>query len=122
MMVIRFDHISLFVSDLEKSMDFYSHFLKLKQIDRPAFDFPGAWYQLGPDVQLHLIAGREKHSVVSGSRKNHFALLVEDIFDLEQKAIQRGLSYVGPKKRPDGAWQLFVQDPDGYFIEFGTPL
>jgi len=121
-MIIQFDHISLFVSDLDASKDFYKSVLGLEEIPRPAFDFPGAWFQLANDVQLHLIAGKEKQTEETGSRKNHFALLVHDIFKAEQKAKDFGLNYIGPKKRPDGAWQLFIADPDGYFIEFGTPL
>lgn len=120
-MILQFDHISLFVSDLEASKTFYKNMLLLEEIPRPAFDFPGTWFQLAPGVQLHLIAGKEKPVENTGSRKNHFALLVKDIFETEQKAKEFGLGYVGPKKRPDGAWQLFVADPDGYYIEFSTP-
>jgi len=121
-MILQFDHISLFVSDLEKSKTFFSQVLELYEIPRPAFDFPGAWFQLAPNVQLHLIAGREKPAIETGSRKNHFAVLVKDIFEAEQKAKDFGLTYVGPKRRPDGAWQLFIADPDGHYIEFSTPL
>lgn len=120
-MIIQFDHISLFVSNLAASKTFYISVLELEEIPRPAFDFPGAWFQLAPHVQLHLIAGKEKPVEGAGSRKNHFAVLVKDIFHTEQKAKEFGLSYVGPKKRPDGAWQLFIADPDGYYIEFSTP-
>jgi hypothetical protein len=24
---------------------------------------------------------------------------------------------MGPKQRPDGMWQIFIQDPDGHYIE-----
>jgi lactoylglutathione lyase len=27
------------------------------------------------------------------------------------------VNFMGPKQRPDGIWQIFVQDPDGHYIE-----
>lgn len=47
-------HVSLPVSDLQRSIAFYSDILCLKKIERPAFDFEGAWYEIG-EGQLHLI-------------------------------------------------------------------
>jgi glyoxylase I family protein len=47
-------HVSISVSDLAGARHFYGHVLGLREIARPAFDFPGAWYELG-DRQLHLI-------------------------------------------------------------------
>jgi len=31
---------------------------------------------------------------------------------------QAELEFLGPKLRPDGVQQIFLQDPDGYWIEF----
>ena len=45
-------HVSIPITDLEHSKKFYGEILGLKEIDRPPFDFPGDWYQVG-DRQLH---------------------------------------------------------------------
>ena len=50
-----FHHISLPVRDVSRSVAFYRDILGLTQIDRPNFNFQGAWFALGPDQQLHLI-------------------------------------------------------------------
>lgn len=109
-------HISIHVADVEKSIDFYKNALCLPMLPRPKFDFDGAWFMLGSEQQLHLIAGRE-NAVHSASRGNHFALQVTSIKEVEIHFKALNISYCAPKQRPDGVWQLFVKDPDGYFIE-----
>ncbi|MBI3636955.1 MAG: VOC family protein [Candidatus Rokubacteria bacterium] len=51
----NFSHVSLLVSDVDRAKVFYTGLLGLREIARPAFDFPGAWYSLGNDLALHLI-------------------------------------------------------------------
>jgi hypothetical protein len=83
---------------------------------RPDFDFPGAWFQLGPVQQLHLIGDRQQ-PVHAHPRGNHFALRVASIQDVAQELRRKKVDFMGPKQRPDGMWQIFVQDPDGHYIE-----
>lgn len=111
------DHISIWVSDLDGALRFYTA-LGFRQMARPAFDFAGAWLEITPTFQLHLIAGRQEEPHFGGSRQNHFALLVPDF----QKAVAvlTPLNCIirGPKQRPDGQWQVFINDPDSYTWEF----
>lgn len=110
------NHVAIYVADVEKSIKFYTEILGLKELPRPAFDFPGAWFQLGMEQELHLI-GIRTEPVVSGSRSNHFALEVVDLHAWEDHLIQKNATYRPPKPRPDGILQIFLQDPDGYWIE-----
>ncbi|MDH5379608.1 MAG: VOC family protein [Cyclobacteriaceae bacterium] len=109
------DHISLHVADLEKSIWFYGKVLLLKQKDRPAFNFQGAWFQVGPQ-EIHLIAGREK-PVNSHSRGTHLALEIDSIDAFRAHALPLWESIDAPKTRPDGIHQQFLSDPDGFRIE-----
>ena len=52
------NHVALHVADLEASMEFYGETLGLELIERPAFDFPGAWYRLG-EAQEILEVGKD---------------------------------------------------------------
>lgn len=115
MIVAGIDHYSIWVTDLKKSIDFYSNVLKLEQIKRPEFDFPGAWFALGAQ-QLHLISGRSER-ITSGSRKNHLAIKVDSVGKATDLLRTSDCIVKGPKKRPDGYWQLFIVDPDGYYLE-----
>jgi len=114
--IVELNHVALHVNDLNKSMDFYSSELKLSSIERPNFNFKGAWYAIG-NQQLHLIEGHVGKAD-SFNRGNHFAVKVESIKETETFLIQQSVDYVGPKSRPDGAQQIFIKDPDGYYIEF----
>ena len=109
-------HISIHVADVKKSINFYKNALCLSMLPRPTFDFDGAWFALGSAQQLHLIAGRED-TVHSASRGNHFALQVKSIRHAALHFKTLNIEYRSPKQRPDGVWQLFLKDPDGYFIE-----
>lgn len=111
------DHVALYVQDVDKTVDFYKNVLELPQIPRPAFSFPGAWFQLGASQELHIIGGRD-HPVYGQSRGNHFALAVESIQETERFLQQKNYPHGAPRQRPDGIWQLYIQDPDGYCIEF----
>lgn len=114
--VLELNHVALHVQDVARSCHFYGHLLALPPLPRPAFDFPGAWFALGPRQQLHLIGDRT-HAVYSHHRGNHFALKVASIADTEAYLRAKGIVFMGPKQRPDGMWQIFLTDPDGYVLE-----
>jgi catechol 2,3-dioxygenase-like lactoylglutathione lyase family enzyme len=120
MRFLQLDHVAIHVTDVEKSCEFYENVLKLEPIPRPAFSFPGAWFQLGERQELHLIGGREDE-VRSHHRGTHYALMVDDIDQWEKHFQDTGFEYVPRKTRPDGAYQIYVADPDGYYIELCTP-
>ena len=111
------NHIALHVADLEASMEFYGQVLGFEAIPRPGFSFPGAWYRLGESQELHLIGGRDG-AVNSDKRGTHFALGVESIEEVERVLAERGLVHSPRRSRPDGVAQIFVEDPDGYWVEF----
>ena len=91
--------------------------LGLEKIKRPDFDFPGEWYRLGSTQELHLIAGRND-KVNSSKRGNHFALGVKNMDLAESFLKERGIPFTVRQTRPDGAFQIYCEDPDGYWIEF----
>jgi catechol 2,3-dioxygenase-like lactoylglutathione lyase family enzyme len=115
---LQLNHVALHVADVPTSEKFYREVLQLESIPRPGFTFPGAWFRLGSDQELHLIGDRIQ-PVHSHNRGNHYALLVDDI-----DAWERHFQLIGaPSRRqlrPDGAHQVYVTDPDGHVIELCT--
>lgn len=119
------DHVTIVVKDLEATRRFYVDGLGMQEVPRPGFDFRGKWFQAGP-TQIHLIeeyersgpAGLLKPPHLASSRTHHFAFSVPDGHAAAERARELGLKIVdGPKQRPDGAVQVFLEDPDGHVVE-----
>ncbi len=120
MRIHELNHVAIHVADVERSNKFFREVLRLEQLPRPAFAFPGAWFRLGAGQELHLI-GRRDEPVSPSNRNNHFALRVDDIIAWEEHVRNIGAEFRPKKQRPDGAWQVFLRDPDGHFIELFQP-
>jgi catechol 2,3-dioxygenase-like lactoylglutathione lyase family enzyme len=115
MKITQLNHVALHVADLERSCRFYRDVLGLEPMPRPAFDFDGAWFRIGRDQELHLIARAPEND--SPPRERHYALLVDSFAAAEERLRGLGQSFRGPQVRPDGALQLFLRDPDGHVVE-----
>jgi len=120
MNILELNHVAIHITDVARSADFYQRVLRLEPIPRPAFSFPGAWFRLGANQELHLIANYGA-PFSTNNRNNHFALRVDDLDKWEQHLRGVGANFAPRKRRPDGAWQVFLQDPDGQTVELFTP-
>lgn len=119
MRILELNHVAIHVEDVEKSCDFYSTVMRLERLPRPAFDFPGAWFRLGTQQELHIIGDRQQ-PVLSNNRGNHFALRARELAPWAEHFRNLGVEFRGPVRRPDGAMQIFVRDVDGHVIELFT--
>lgn len=118
MKILQLNHVALHVANLEASEKFYGELLGLPRMPRPAFNFPGTWYRIGVDQELHLIA--REPEVLSIPRERHFAMAIDDATAWKTRLQQAGVEFQGPKPRPDGALQIFLRDPDGHVVELCT--
>lgn len=116
-------HISLNVTDLERSKQFYKEVLCLDEIQRPSFLFRGAWFSIGNSKQqLHLIvhSGETLRTKGLDSRDGHFAIRVasfeETITWLEKKKV----FYKANNNSNSGLPQIFILDPDLNIIELNA--
>jgi hypothetical protein len=48
--------------------------------------------------------------------------MIDDMDAWEAFFSETGVDYLPRRTRPDGAFQIYVTDPDGYFIELCTPV
>ena len=114
----RIDHVAIIVTDLSRSKQFYGEVLGLKEVGRPeSFDFPGAWYEIGPTF-LHLLG---KPAPDAGSPR-HFCLWVTDIRAAASRMEAAGVDVQWNfKHKIPGVDRFFTYDPDGNRIEIQGP-
>lgn len=123
---ISLDHIALHVADVDASMEFYSGVFGLQEI--PAAAKGRRWLSLGGGVALHLLSGRT--DPVANNRSVHFALTSDDLEPILQRLRERHVAwfdFAGQRgavstARSDGVRQIFLRDPDGYWIEVNDAL
>ena len=119
---IVFDHDALLVSDIAKSADFYKNVLFLKEIKSPIDNVDRKWFSLGGHYQLHLI--KEDRPIQKNDVAMHFSVAVDDLDGYIKFLDKKGVAYTNwpttekaVSVRPDNVRQIYVQDPDGYWIE-----
>ncbi len=119
--ITGYNHVALSVKDIESSAKFYREIVGLEAIEVPEnLKAIRAWFKIAPGQELHLLAGRL--DAVSNNDRNgaHFALSIQDANPIEQYLLKIGLPY-HRQQRFDGAWQIYITDPDGYVIELNEP-
>ena len=118
----RINHIAQYVDNLEKSTKFYQHIIGLDTIPNPFNDGRHTWFLIGPKTHLHIISGPDVPK--DRNRNNHLCFSVESIPDFIKHLEANNISYEdwpGNKGkihyRVDGVMQIYLQDPDGYWLE-----
>lgn len=123
---MRMLHTMLRVTDLEKSLAFYQDVLGMKLLRQE--DFPGGRFTLafvgyGEEVDhtvLELTYNWDTHEYDMGNAYGHIAIEVDDAYaacDAVRAKGQKVIREAGPMQH--GTTVIaFVEDPDGYKIEF----
>jgi lactoylglutathione lyase len=126
---LAFNHLALSVKDIDRSVDFYKHVLDLAEGSTQAQMQEGVhWFSLGGGQQLHLISDKYyKRGTVITNKAIHLALTTNNFDELLKILDARKVNYGNwegdPQKitiRSDGARQIYLQDPDGYWIEINS--
>jgi catechol 2,3-dioxygenase-like lactoylglutathione lyase family enzyme len=110
--VTQIDHVSVIITDVERSRRFYRDVLGLTEIPKPrTFDFVVLWFDLG-NMHIHLLL-KDKPDLIS---PRHFALRVKDAAEARAYFQERGVPTAETTPIP-GADRFFIADPDGNRIE-----
>ena len=119
---IHAGHVALYVKDVAKSAAFYRDVMQLKEIPEPFHDGKHVWFRTGEHSQLHLIQGAA--DIVDHDINSHFAYSVPNLADFTNHLDVMHVKYgnwkgdsKSPQLRPDGIKQVYLQDPDNFWIE-----
>jgi lactoylglutathione lyase len=118
----RFSHQTIFVTDLERAANFYEKVLELKRISEPFHDGKHVWFQISEHGQLHVVSGAKED--IPHDINIHLAFSVASMDAFTKHLDAAGVKYGNwaqntktPQVRPDKVKQVYLQDPDGYWIE-----
>ncbi len=130
-----FHHTQLTVADLDRSRAFYRDVLGLKELPRPKFPFPGAWFELANGQELHIVnvpgvlpRGLEVMQIY----ESHIAIRVQSFQQAlellhahgyrEDVADDDSRKMVIKPHPPTGYPQVYFLDPDRYLFEFNAAV
>jgi lactoylglutathione lyase len=119
------NHIALYVVDLKKSVAFYQNIIQIDTVPEPFHDGKHAWFRVGETSTLHLIEGAKGPVVHEKSHHMCFSVLsLEDFISRleKEKIFYTNLKGDGkiPHVRVDGVKQIYLKDPDGYWLEINN--
>lgn len=121
------DHIAIYVVDLDVSTKFYEDIVGLEKIPEPFKDGKHTWFSIGSNAQLHLIEGAAAGT--NPDKNSHLSFRVPSVSDFIKVLDENGVDYEdweGEKQavtnRVDGVQQIYVTDPDGYWLEINDAL
>jgi lactoylglutathione lyase len=116
------NHLALSVTDLKRSVNFYSDIIGLDSIPEPFKDGRHAWFSIGENISLHLI--EDAPATKTYYKNSHLCLSTANLASFIERLKQRGVEFENVKgtkgeftTRVDGVKQIYFRDPDGYWIE-----
>jgi lactoylglutathione lyase len=116
------NHLAIYVVDVHLSARFYQDLFQLDTLPEPFHDNRHAWFSIGPGIALHIIQGAQEPKEYF--LNNHMCFSVESTTEFVEKLRKKSITYYNAQgekgnvtTRVDGVQQVWIRDPDGYFIE-----
>ncbi|MCJ9429601.1 VOC family protein [Kordiimonas marina] len=116
---MKYLHTMVRVKDLDESLDFYCNKLGLTEVGR--HEVPAGRFTLvflaapgNEDAQVELTYNWDAEDYSGGRNFGHLAYAVDDIYDLCQRLMDKGVVINRP---PRDGHMAFVRSPDGISIE-----
>ncbi len=116
------NHTAIYVVDLKRSEDFYQQIIGLDSIPEPFHDGKHIWLKTGEHTMLHIIQGAETKKEYY--KNTHTCFSVPSITIITGILKKNNIVWEdvnGNKNaittRVDGVHQIWLQDPDGCWLE-----
>ena len=112
-------HTMIRVKDLDKTLDFYTGFLGLREVRRhPIGDEATLVFLTDESAAYHieLTYNHDDRGYQMGDQFGHLAFHVDDLEPVVEEAEKRGWWYRRSKKTSSSNY-IFLKDPNGYDIE-----
>jgi catechol 2,3-dioxygenase-like lactoylglutathione lyase family enzyme len=122
---LKLDHMALSVKDLDRSIDFYTNVLNLSEITNLTRKEGIRWVSLGEGKELHLVSTIKGPVTINKAvhlafKSANFDALIEALKMLQITYSDWPGELNTITVRADGIKQIYIQDPDGYWIEINS--
>ncbi len=119
---VHINHTAVYVVDLKQSANFYSNIIGLDTVPEPFHDGKHIWFSTGQHSMLHVIQGATEKRAHYKNQHTCFTVPDFEIFVSKLQAVNWTWEDVSGNKnaittRVDGVHQIWLQDPDGYWLE-----
>jgi lactoylglutathione lyase len=121
------NHTAIYVVNVKTSADFYQNIIGLDTVPEPFHDGKHAWFSTGPGIMLHIIQGaaakkeyyKNQHTCFSVASLEGFTAMLKrnNIAWEDRDGAKHAIT-----TRVDGVKQIWLQDPDGYWIEINDAV
>jgi lactoylglutathione lyase len=119
---VHINHTAIYVMNIPIAGNFYTNIIGLDTIAEPFHDGKHIWYKTGEHTMLHVIQGADQKKEYY--KNQHTCFTVPDFNAFTNKLLKINWSFedvAGNKNkittRVDGVHQIWLQDPDGYWLE-----
>lgn len=122
-MITGLTHAAVRVTDIDRSLEFYTQKLGLAEQFRLTGEDGRPWLvylKVGEDSFIELFPGAQgEHIPPENAGYVHICLQVDDIHRTYEELTAKGIVPNGePVYAADNTWQFWINDPDGNPIEF----
>lgn len=130
MPLTHLEHFLIQTEDLDRTVDWYTDVLGMKEGPHPDFKMPVRWLYLGDEDVLHLTIGgadvsenRKKYlgqqsTAISGSGVvDHVAFRATGLAEMMAHLDAKGIEYTKRQLDDQELFQLFLIDPNGVKVE-----
>jgi lactoylglutathione lyase len=119
---VHLNHTAIYVMNIAATGNFYSNILGIDSIAEPFHDGKHIWYKTGEHTMLHVIQGATQKKDYYKNQHTCFTVPDFNAFVDKLLSIKWPFEDVAGNMnkittRVDGIHQIWLQDPDGYWIE-----
>lgn len=121
MPLMDINHVAIRTLDLDKTNWFYTDVLGMTLANRPPFDFPGSWLQIG-QTMIHVLAGAGAYDQEGkfrpvGGAVDHISITAKGFDEFVDRFEEKKVTWKQFAVPGADIVQLFVRDPNGILIE-----
>ena len=121
---MEFIYTGIRVKDLDRSIEFYTETMGMKEVRRGRMKAGGIWVELISkgsnhplELNYYLPGSRFYEKYSEGSELDHLAFACDDVRESYRKALEGGAASAVEPWDEGGSTLAFVRDPSGVWLE-----